>query len=288
MINQVEKAIVDLMPIGYAYHKMMYTRDKTPKDYVYLEMNAKFCELLGFKREDVINKKVSQVFKTLKTERDAWILRYQEVIASGETTSFEIHLEESNRYFKVSAFSPGAPYFVTYVMEITDEKKRISELEHISNKFIEMDQKYRIVSDYFFDWEIWEQLDGHTAYVSSACERISGYSSERFTNDTEFFYSLIIEEDKGIWRTHRNTLSADMQPRNLRIRIRHQTGKIIWIEHNCMAAYDNSGQCLGYRANNRDVTERVLTEMAIKKVKNVIRFFLNMPLRALWLFKMIM
>lgn len=265
MMDQVEKAIIDLMPIGYAYHKMMYTREKKPKDYLYIEANSKFCELLGLERDQVVGKKVSQLFKPIKDEVMKWIERYNGVITTGDTTTFEIYLKARNQYFKVFAFSPKAPYFVTYVMEITDEKKRLLELEHISNKFIEMDQKYRIVSDYFFDWEIWEQTDGKVVYVSSACERISGYPADDFVSNSAFFDQLIVSEDQGLWRTHRNTLAPEMQPRNLIIRIRHKEGQVIWIEHNCMPAFDNTGNCLGYRANNRDVTERILAEKTTKK-----------------------
>ena len=71
------------------------------------------------------------------------------------------------------------------------------------------ESNYKIIADYSFDWETWEDYDGNLKYVSPSCMYISGYSSDEFLEDPGLFEALIIEDDLGFWRNYRYNIKND-------------------------------------------------------------------------------
>jgi hypothetical protein len=63
------------------------------------------------------------------------------------------------------------------VMAINDLQKRVAE-DRIKHRQAEL--KYRTVADFTYDWEYWADFDGKLPYVSPSCERISGYTAQKF------------------------------------------------------------------------------------------------------------
>lgn len=114
--------------------------------------------------------------------------------------------------------------------------------------------KYKIIADYAYDWETWEDQNGKIQYVSPACKRISGYSSEDFLNNPGLFESIILDEDLRIWHKHRHEIETREKMFENQFRILHKDGYTVWIEHACKAVIDEKGVYLGYRSNNRDIT----------------------------------
>ena len=56
-------------------------------------------------------------------------------------------------------------------------------------------EKFRIVADFTYDWEFWMAPSGEFIYMSPACERITGYSIEEFTQDSHLLERLIHPDD---------------------------------------------------------------------------------------------
>ena len=38
-----------------------------------------------------------------------------------------------------------------------------------------LEQRYKLLADYSYDWEYWKGPDGRFLWISPACERISGH-----------------------------------------------------------------------------------------------------------------
>lgn len=142
--------------------------------------------------------------------------------------------------------------------------------------------KYKIIADYSYDWETWEDENGKLQYVSPSCKRISGYSAEEFLDDPRLFESIILDDDLEIWKSHRQEISNREKIFENQFRIIHKKGYIIWIEHVCRAVIDENGVYLGYRANNRDITaykdsiETIIkNELQFERVINTLSFSLS-------------
>lgn len=130
--------------------------------------------------------------------------------------------------------------------------------------------RYKTIADYSYDWETWEDQYGELKYVSPSCMRISGYEAEEFLQNPTLFESIILKEDLKIWHSHRHEINNRDKMFIKQFRIHHKKGYIVWIEHACKAVIDEKGDYLGYRANNRDITDYKNSIETI--IKNEIQF----------------
>ena len=147
------------------------------------------------------------------------------------------------------------------VMAINDLQERVAE-DSIKQRQAEL--KYRTVADFTYDWEYWVNLDGELHYVSPSCERISGYAAQEFLDNPSLLHEIIVLEDRGIWDEHNRVSREELINRELQFRIQTKDGEIRWIEHACQPVYDDQGNPLGFRASNRDITERKLAEIQLR------------------------
>lgn len=125
--------------------------------------------------------------------------------------------------------------------------------------------KYRTVADFTYDWEYWANVDDTLAYVSPSCERISGYTARDFMDNPSLFREIIVAEDRDIWNSHYRDSRQDLKPLEIQFRIQRRDGQIRWIEHSCQPVTDDQGGLQGFRASNRDVTPRKLSEIDLRQ-----------------------
>jgi len=125
----------------------------------------------------------------------------------------------------------------------------------------ESERKLRIVADYTQDWEFWWAGDGSMVWMSPSCEKITGYRPEEFEARPELVRELILEADLPAYMAHIENLQAGHDAQNsMDFRIRRRDGAVVWINHNCLPIYDDTGKPLGRRVSNRDITERIQAE----------------------------
>ncbi len=123
---------------------------------------------------------------------------------------------------------------------------------------------YRMIADFAYDWETWEDPDGTLRYVSPSCERITGYPAEAFFQDPNLFEALILAPDREDWASHRHSAQPG-EPGEAQFRIRRRDGETRWIEHICQPVMDAEKGYLGYRASNRDITQRKRAEEELRR-----------------------
>ena len=130
------------------------------------------------------------------------------------------------------------------------------------NELRQGELKYRIVADFTYDWEYWQNPDGTWRYVSPACERISGHRPEEFLRRPGLLREIIVSEDRDRWDRHNCNSRKDPSGREFQFRIKRPDGSIRWIEHACQPVNDDAGEFIGVRASNRDITQRRQAEMS--------------------------
>jgi PAS domain S-box-containing protein len=132
--------------------------------------------------------------------------------------------------------------------------------KHSEEELQKTELKYRTVADFTYDWEYWENPDGRLLYVSPSCARISGYKPSEFSDNPSLFRDVILPEDRQTWDRHRRESFETWEGGEVQIRIRTRDGEIKWLEHACQPVTGPDGAFLGFRASNRDVTDRKLAE----------------------------
>jgi len=150
----------------------------------------------------------------------------------------------------------------------TDLERRVEErtaqLSKTVDQLRETELRYRTVADFTYDWEFWANLDGTLRYVSPSCERISGYTPGQFIDNPSLFREIIIPEDQDIWSKHYHDARKEPKANEIQFRIRAKDGAVRWVEHACQPVIGDQSEMLGFRASNRDITERKEGEIKLQ------------------------
>jgi len=143
-------------------------------------------------------------------------------------------------------------------------KESSKNLRQLLEKLREAERRYRTVSDFTYDWEYWESPEGTLLYISPSCQRIAGYKPEEFIEKPSLLQEIIVPEDNDVWHSHHFDINEKVGLREVQFRIRRKDGQIRWIEHACRPVVDEQGRFFGFRASNRDITERKQMEETLK------------------------
>jgi PAS domain S-box-containing protein len=127
------------------------------------------------------------------------------------------------------------------------------------------ERRYRTVADFAADWEYWMLADGSLRYVSPSCEQITGYAPAAFIDRPGLVADIVIDEDREVWRRHRDEAQGLPGPLTTEFRIATRDGRTRWIEHVCSGVVGPDGTDLGRRASNRDVTARKQMEEDLRR-----------------------
>ncbi|MBI4188865.1 MAG: PAS domain S-box protein, partial [Chloroflexi bacterium] len=152
---------------GFAYCRMLFA-DGQPRDFVYLDVNAKFEELTGL--HDVIGKKVTEVIPGIRETNPELFDIYGRVSLTGKPEKLETYLPALDMWFSVSVYSPQKEHFIAVFDVITERKKMEETLRRSEENFrSSMDDSplgIRIVN-----------AEGETTYANRAILDLYGYDS---------------------------------------------------------------------------------------------------------------
>ncbi len=179
MNNSLYKQIIDESLMGYALHRVVLDGEGHPIDYIYLEVNETFKNLTGLKSTDIIDCKVTEVIPDIEKSAYDWIGVYGNVAITKQPISFTQYFENFDKWYKVSAFSPGELEFITLFYDITTEKKQAIELEN----FFEINLDLLCISD----------LEGRFLKVNQEWENLLDYTKSSLVGTR--FIELVHPED---------------------------------------------------------------------------------------------
>lgn len=134
----------------------------------------------------------------------------------------------------------------------------------IATSNLSAEERLHIIADFPYDWEYWQLPDGSFEYISSSCERLTGYKPEAFMKNPGLYFKIIHPDDLESFKQHRSAIEGDeLLP--LEFRIIAADGAVKWIEHTCCKLFDDNHRFLGWRASNRDITARKNAEQSFNR-----------------------
>jgi len=123
------RRLFENMPDACAYHQVLYDENRTPVDYVFLEVNEAFERQTGLRRLDIIGRRVTEVLPGIETSSFDWIGTYGRIALAGDRIRFEQFSDALSRWYSVSAYSPEADHFVAIFTDITEKKRAEDEIK---------------------------------------------------------------------------------------------------------------------------------------------------------------
>jgi len=126
------KLLVKHLPEAYAFHRVITDENKTPVDYIFLEVNQAFEEMTGLNREKIIGRRVTEVLPGIKESEFDWISTYGRVAMNGEVVCWEQYSEPLDRHYQITAYGEEKGYFSVLFYDVTARKEveeRTKELD---------------------------------------------------------------------------------------------------------------------------------------------------------------
>lgn len=244
------KAIIKNMPSAFAYHKVIFDENKKPVNYVFLDVNKKFTELTGLKKENVINKKATEVLSDITEGSFDWIQFYGQLSLTGGSKTLEEYSKPLGRWYEVQAYSQREGYFSTIFHDITKRKEKEQKLQKMSER---LNNIFNNIDDIV--WAIsWPDLE--VKFVSKAIEDIIGYTIQDFKEDPSFLQKITHPEDKEINKKSIKDLKEKGYTKR-EFRVICKDGSIKWIQDRGKMIYNQKNEPVKVEGVMRDITERV-------------------------------
>ncbi len=105
---------------GYAIHDIITNSRGKAVDYRFIDINADFERLTGYKRENIVGLTIKQVSPKIE---EFWISTYGDVALNNKLAKFEYFDKSLNKLFAVTAYSPKPKRFISFIKEIKNTNK---------------------------------------------------------------------------------------------------------------------------------------------------------------------
>lgn len=104
MNADIQDIILKKSTFGYSYDQIILDADGRPIDYVFIDTNPVFEEMLGFEPGKVAGKRCSEVVPQVLEDSFNWVECFGEVALTGHSTELEAYSVALKKWFHLSVF----------------------------------------------------------------------------------------------------------------------------------------------------------------------------------------
>jgi len=244
----------------------------TPKGNILLA-NPAFANLLGYDTEEelkAINVERDRVyFNKTRRKEFKFEIESNEVVTGFEAKWYKkdgsiIYVLINGRAFRDS--KGNVIYYDGTIENITERKEAEEKLKN-------SELKYRTVADWTYDWEYWLASNNEVNYMSPSVEAITGFKVNEFITNPSLIDEIVLEEDRAKVRQEKENFeenNSGSEPFTTEFRILTKDSQIRWISHLERKIFGSTGEYLGIRASNRDITDGKKSLELITRLSTVI------------------
>lgn len=121
-------------PDAFAYQQIIADDAGNPLDYIFLEINPAFELMVGLSRDEIIGKRVTEIYPKIYMPAFYWIGVYGRVAAGCGSIRFEQYFEPARRWYEVIAYSERPGFFATVFYDITGHIFSLRQAEEALHK----------------------------------------------------------------------------------------------------------------------------------------------------------
>ena len=110
------------MIVGHATYQILTDDSGIPVDYIIEEVNPAYERITGQRREDIIGRKATELFPTLKNSSVNWIELFGQVALQGYPVEMEVYSDIMNRWYNAFYYCPAQGFTACIFSDITEKK----------------------------------------------------------------------------------------------------------------------------------------------------------------------
>ncbi|MDP2786313.1 MAG: PAS domain-containing protein, partial [Sulfurimicrobium sp.] len=140
----------------------------------------------------------------------------------------------------------------------------VGKVQVLRMHLTERNRLFSALADFALEFTYFRKISGEYEYVSPACKALTGYEQEDFYRQANFMDRLIHPDDMGVWGGHIHNINGEGVAETVEFRIITRDGQVRWVEHLCSTVQDETGNTIGVRSTNVDITQRKAYEQQIE------------------------
>jgi PAS domain S-box-containing protein len=229
----------------------------------FLDANDALLQMLGYRRDEVVgNSSMAIGFWYTVEERTAMVERIEQ---HGSVRDFPMRGRTKDGAMLDLLISVdqlelnGDSYLFCFLTNITDRKRAEQALR-------DSEERFRSIVETTEDW-IWQiDVDGCVLYANPAVEDILGYPAEQLLG-TRILCHLHEEQRAHVEASLSQVVTKKGAWSNLLMRWRHKDGSDRYTQSNAVPIFDDSGELIGYRGSDHDITLLKRYEQNLEEAK---------------------
>ena len=229
----------------------------------FLDANDALLQMLGYRRDEVVgNSSMAIGFWYSMEERTEMVARIQ---GQGSVRDFPMRGRTRDGAMLDLLISVdqlelnGESYLFCFLTNITDRKRAEQALR-------DSEERFRSIVETTEDWIWWIDVKGCLLYANPAVEDILGYPAEQLLG-TNMLHHLHEEQRVHVEASLSQVVTKKSSWSNLLMRWRHKDGSDRYTQSNAVPIFDESGELVGYRGSDHDITLLKRYEQNLEEAK---------------------
>jgi PAS domain S-box-containing protein len=124
-------SLFDSIHEGVALSKLTFS-GSTPANYIVLDVNARYEEIVGIARHDLINKLATEVYHA---QEAPYLKEYSTSVQAQSASHFEAHVKQTDKQVSISVIPMGDDLFATILFDVTNQRTTTNLLRNSEDKF---------------------------------------------------------------------------------------------------------------------------------------------------------
>ena len=146
-----------------------------------------------------------------------------------------------------------------------EEYRQIAvSLDDANKKLARSEAKFKMISDFSNDWEVYRDQNHVIIYCSPSIENLLGYTAEEYSSVVSLS-DFVHPDDFANVLSKFVMLTKGEFPTPVKYRLIKKSGEIIWVETSGQPIYTPTGEFIGLRTSSRDITPQKQIELALKE-----------------------
>ena len=233
------------------------------EDFVFVDLNAAGETIERVSRDDVLDRRVTQVFPGVK---DSGLFDvFQRAWKSGKRQRFPLaaYRDERDRttWREGWVLKTPAGRLIAVYDDVTERTRAKEALQNTEDKYANL---LKGLSEAVYRMSL---PDGRYEYFSPACRDVFGYSARDFLTAPHLMTEIVHPDFAGYFQQIWLDLLDGTVPPALEYKILDPEGNERWILQSTKPTYDDQGNIIAIQGVCRNVTERKQAEQALRQSK---------------------